>query len=93
MLVINLWGTDKELFSQVAWWLGQLFGWRVLYLPVKDRGNIIGIAFAEQIPFFSLKDLRIKAKQLEKHYQLDFSGYLKDIKKNNTSVLNRVIKK
>ncbi len=93
ILAINLWGTDKDQFSQVAWWLGRLFDWKLLFLPVKDRGNIIGFAFAKDVPILSLKELRKKAEQLEQQFQLDFPGFLKDIRKNNTSVLNRVIKK
>ncbi|MBL6987899.1 MAG: spermine synthase [Methylobacter sp.] len=94
MLVINLWGgINKPLFQQVALWLGQTFDWRILFLPVKDRGNIIGLAFNEEAPLYSMKDLRTRAIILEQLYQIEFISYLKEIIKHNSSVINNSIKK
>lgn len=93
LLVINLWGTDKNLFKQVTWNLGRVFGWRFLFLPVRNRGNIIGFAFREDFPKPSMKDLTEKAKQLEQQYQLEFPTFIQDLKRNNASVINRVINK
>lgn len=92
LLAINLWGTDKDLFQQVAWNMGRIFKWKILFLPVRKRGNIIGFAFRENAPKYTLKQLRAKAKQLELQYQIDFPIFVKDIKRNNHSVLNKVIK-
>lgn len=91
VLVINLWGTDKPMFQQVAWHMGRIFNWRILFLPVRNRGNIIGFAFAEDCPKPSLKQLAIKAKLLEQQYQLDFSQFVQDFKRNNPSILQRVL--
>ncbi|MCF7964158.1 MAG: spermine synthase [Methylobacter tundripaludum] len=94
MLVINLWGGLKNpLFQQAALWLGQTFDWRILFLPVKDRGNIIGLAFNEGAPLYSLKDLRTRAIILEQLYQIEFVSYLRDIIKHNSSVINNSIRK
>lgn len=93
LLAINLWGTDKALFKQVTWNLGRVFNWRVLYLPVRTRGNIIGFAFGEDFPKPSMKALTEKAKQLEHQYQLEFSTFIQDFKRNNASLINRVINK
>jgi len=94
MLVINLWGgTSNPQFQQVALWLGQTFDWRILFLPVKDRGNIIGLAFNEGAPLYSMKDLRTRAIILEQIYQIEFISYLKDIAKHNSSVINNSIHK
>lgn len=92
ILVINLWGNDKELFQQIVWELGTVFEWRVLFLPVRGRGNIIALAFAEGHPDFSMKALRMRAKQLDEQYQIEFLNFIKDLKRNNSSVLKRVIK-
>jgi len=92
MLVINLWGNDKELFQQIAWEMGTVFNWKILFLPVRGRGNIIGLAFAEGHPDFSMKELRAKAKLLDEQYQIEFLNFIKDLKRNNSSVLKRVIK-
>jgi spermidine synthase len=91
LLVINLWGTDKPLFQQVSWHMGRIFNWRMLFLPVRNRGNIIGFAFGDDCPKPSIKQLMIKAQQLEQRYQLDFPLYVQDFKRNNPSIINRVL--
>ncbi len=93
LLAINLWGTQKDQFKHVAWNMGRVFEWKILFLPVRKRGNIIGFAFRENAPEYTLKELRIKAKQLEQQYQFEFLNFVKDIKRNNDTVLHNVIKK
>ncbi|MGZ8152738.1 MAG: spermine/spermidine synthase domain-containing protein [Methylovulum sp.] len=93
MLVINLWGGMHEpLFVSCAGWLGHAFNWKVLFLPVKGRGNIIGLAFNDQSPLHCMKDLKTRADALEQHYQIEFPVFLKDLKKHNASTLKQVIK-
>lgn len=92
LLIINLWGTDKALFQQVSWNIGLTFDKRMLFLPVRGRGNIIGFAFGEAMEKATMKQLIDKAKQLEQRYQLEFPTFVQDFKRNNASVLNRVIK-
>ncbi len=93
LLAINLWGTDKALFQSVAWNMGRVFDWRILFLPVRRRGNIIGFAFGEAMPKPSFKELQAKAKYLEHRYQLEFPIFVQDFKRNNNKVLDRVLKK
>ena len=94
MLVINLWGgINKPLFQQTALWLGRTFSWKILFLPVKDLGNIIGLAFNEDAPLHSMKDLRTRAIILEHLYQIEFITFLKEIAKHNASVINNTIQK
>ncbi len=93
LLVINLWGTDKDMFQHVNWNMGRVFDRRILYLPVRGRGNVIGFAFGDGSPKPSMKALIEKAKLLEQRYQLEFPTFLQDFKRNNPSVLNRVIHK
>ncbi len=92
LLAINLWGTNKDLFQQVAWNMGRVFEWKILFLPVRKRGNIIGFAFRENAPQYTMKQLREKAKLLEQNYQLEFPIFVRDFKRNNRSVLKNVIK-
>lgn len=92
LLVINLWGTDKPMFQQVTWNMGRVFGWRMLFLPVRGRGNVIGFAFGEDFPKPSFKALIEKAKRLEQQYQLEFPTFVQDFKRNNAAVINRVLK-
>ncbi len=93
LLAINLWGSEKELFRNVAWNMGCLFNWRILFLPVPNRGNIIGFAFREKNPKYSMKELKKKAALLEKNYHMDFPGFVREFKRNNQTVLNKVFKK
>jgi spermidine synthase len=94
MLVINLWGgVNNSEFRQIALWLGRTFDWRILFLPVKGRGNIIGLAFNEEAPRQSMKDLRTRAIVLEQLYQIEFISYLKDLLRHNSSVLSNSIAK
>jgi len=92
LLVINLWGTKNDLFKQLSWELDTIFNSKLLFLPVRGRGNVIAIAFAEGVDTYSMKALRARAKQLDEQYQIEFIDYIKDIKRNNGSVLKRVIK-
>ncbi|MEQ1637993.1 MAG: spermine synthase [Methylococcales bacterium] len=91
MMVLNLWGTDKALFEQVSWWLGRIFKWRLLFLPVPDKGNIICLAFGERSPILEMKILHKRAADLEAHFQLGFPDFLKEFKRNNTQTLTKII--
>jgi spermidine synthase len=73
-------------------WIARIFNWQTLFLPVKDRGNIIVLAFNNYSPLYSLKDLRTNALALEQHYQIEFPAFLKDLKKHNASTFKLVIK-
>jgi spermidine synthase len=92
ILVVNLWGgTKNPVFQQVALWLSRVFNWKVLFLPVRNRGNIIALAFNDGMPLYSLKDLKSKAEALEQLYQIEFNVFLKDLCKHNASTLCQVI--
>ena len=93
ILVINLWGgTHNPEFLQVSKWLGDSFNWQTLFLPVKDKGNIIALAFNNYTPRHSLQGLRDYALALEQQYQIDFPYFLKELKKHNSSTFKLVIK-
>ncbi len=93
VFAINLWGNNKDEFQSVTWNLGSVFDWKILFLPVRKRGNIVGFGFAEKTEKMSIKALKAKAKQLEKKYQLGFPEFVADFKRNNSFILNRVFKK
>jgi len=93
ILVMNLWGgTHNPEFQQVSLWLGRIFDWQTLFLPIRDRGNIIALAFNDYSPRYSMKELRTNALELEQQYQIEFPTFLKDLKKYNASTFNQVIK-
>lgn len=92
VLAMNLWGTNKYLFNQIAWKLQQVFSENMLFLPVRGRGNVIGFAFNEKFPKLELKQLRSRALELEKTYRLEFPDFVSDLKKHNPNTFHRVIK-
>jgi spermidine synthase len=92
LLAMNLWGSDKALFAQIAWNLQQAFEDRVLFLPVRGRGNVIALAFNEKIHQPSLKELKIRARQLEAAYQLEFTLFVIDLKKHNPKTFPQLVK-
>ncbi|WP_347986926.1 spermine synthase [Methylomonas sp. AM2-LC] len=92
LLIINLWGTDKDMFQQVSWNMGLVFQQRMLFLPVRSRGNVIGFAFGENMHKPTFKDLIQKAKLLEQRYQLEYLLFLQDFKRHNPNALTRVLK-
>lgn len=91
IMIINLWGTDKPLFEKITWDLGCIFNWRLLFLPVLDKGNIICLAFGADVPMVSMKALQKRAAELAEQYQLDFPNFLKAFKRNNLHTLNKII--
>lgn len=93
ILVINLWNTDKPLFDNFVQWLDISFNGRILLLPVKDHGNVIGFAFNAGAPVHHLKKLRSRARDLEQQYDISFSGYLKDFIKHNPAAQTQQILK
>ncbi|WP_367155900.1 spermine synthase [Methylomonas sp. HYX-M1] len=93
MLAINLWGTQQDLFKQVSWNLGRVFDWRQVFLPVRNRGNIIAFAFGRDFPKPTYKTLADRAMRLEQRYQLEFPAYLLDIKRNNPRSIGRIVNK
>ncbi len=93
LLVINLWGgDDNPLYAQCTEWLGRAFKQKTLFLPIQDRGNVIGFAFNEDLPFFTLKQLRQHAIALEQYYQIEFPTFLKDLRKHNARSFDQFIK-
>lgn len=92
ILVINCWGgVQRPQFQQIALWLGKLFNWKLLFVPVQGRGNIIGLAFNEKTPMYRLKDLRTRAIVLEQCHHMEFTRFLRDLVKHNASVLQNII--
>ncbi len=93
MLVMNLWGSNKKAFEQTAWYLGRSFHWRVLFLPVRARGNVIALGFTQTYPGTTLAVLRAKAQILEQYSRIEFPVFLNDLKKHNAERFFSVIKK
>lgn len=92
ILVINLWGTNNiAAFTQTAGFLEQSFDSRVLYLPIKGRGNIIALAFAQDRWCGSYKQLLAKSKRMEEQTRIEYPVFLKALKKNNSDKIRKFV--
>ena len=92
LLVINLWKTDRVLYENVSWNLQQVFNGRVLFLPVRGRGNVIAFAFNEAYIKQDFMQLVKQAQKLQQYHLLDFPLYLKDLRKNNVRNFKNIMK-
>jgi spermidine synthase len=93
LLVINMWGTESKLFDPCLDWLGRVFNEKVLLLPVRNRGNMIALAFNQGVSRFDMKTLKTRAIELEQNYQIEFPNYLKDFNKHNPYSIHSIITK
>jgi spermidine synthase len=93
LLVINLWGSEAKLYGSCLHWLEQVFNEKVLILPVRNRGNMIAVAFNQSIPQLDMKALKIRANTLEQQYQIEFPKFLKDFNKHNSHSIQSVLAK
>jgi spermidine synthase len=93
ILVINLWGSESKVFGFCLHWLEQVFNGKMLLLPVRNRGNMIAVAFNQGIPRYDMKALKARAIELEHQYQIEFSKFLKDFNKHNSYSIQSVIEK
>lgn len=92
VMMINLWRTDRDLFEQIEWYLSRSFEEKLLYLPVKKRGNVIVFCFPEQMPQLTGKSLRSRAEAMAACSGIEYPVFLKDLKKYNTGVTKKLFK-
>jgi spermidine synthase len=93
ILIVNLWATQSVLFAVCIRWLKQVFNDKVLLLPVRNRGNILAVVFNHGCTRHSMQDLKPKAVELERQYQIEFPSLLKDLTKHNPYTVHTVITK
>lgn len=92
ILVMNLWGgEDNAAFIQCRDWLNDIFDLRVLFLPVDDRDNVIALAFNQALAFYNLEQLYQHAQILEQQYLIEFTKFLKDLKKYNIRSFHKLL--
>jgi len=90
ILVINLWGgAAKPQFKKIATWLGEAFSRRTLFLPVLDKGNIIGLAFNNPDAHFDWQQLKHRATVLEHEFRIEFPLFLKTLRKHNAAMFEQ----
>lgn len=83
MLVINLWGSDKN-FDIYLQRIEQSFNGYVLMLPTGKPGNIVVFGFKQaETPVIKLAQLQARAKQLALAHRIDFADLVERLIAHN----------
>lgn len=90
VMSINLWGSDKPLFSQTMGRINQSFNGRSMILPVKDKGNVIGLAMMQTVTNAALKKLRTTVEQQEFELNINLPKSLHNLIRQNGTLINRL---
>ncbi|PCJ31016.1 MAG: spermidine synthase [Gammaproteobacteria bacterium] len=90
VMSINLWGSDRPLFTQTMSRINQSFDGRSMILPVKDRGNVIAFATKRTVTTASLKKLRDLVNQQDGFLNIALAKSLQQLTKQNHSFISRL---
>lgn len=91
VLSINLWGSDRPLFNQTMTRLNQSFDGRTMILPVKGKGNIIGLAMMQTVTKAYLKKLKLSVEQQEVKLNINLPKALHALTRQNRSLISRLL--
>lgn len=92
ILVINLWGSDKN-FDIYLSRIEQSFAGKALILPTGRPGNIAVFGFKREPADLRLSSLRTRAKALEKTHKIEFLQFVEKLAEHNDSSSNRIFMK
>ena len=81
VLSINLWGTHGDSLKRSLALLRGFFPNRAFRLGVPNRGNIIGVGLGEEVDVASPRKLAPRAQSLENQLSLEFSQFLRNLKR------------
>jgi len=90
VMSINLWGSDKPLFNQTMARINQSFEGRSMILPVKDKGNVIGLAMMKTVNNAALKKLKATVDMQEIELNINLPKSLHNLIRQNRSLINRL---
>ncbi|MCK5867271.1 MAG: hypothetical protein KAG14_02645 [Mycoplasmataceae bacterium] len=90
VMSINLWGTDKPLFTQSRTRINRSFSGCSLILPVKNKGNVIGLAMRKPITSAALKKLKRRVDQQEMMLNINLPKSLYALYTQNRSFISRI---
>ena len=93
VLVMNLWGTETRIAGSCVDLLEQVFNEKVLLLPVRNRGNLVALAFNQGVTRSDVKTLKARALALEERYKIEFPKYLRDLIRHNPYAVHTIINK
>jgi spermidine synthase len=90
VLVVNLWSSDRH-FDSYLQRIERAFDSRVVCLPAERRGNVAVFGFLRAPETTAWEALRVRAKQLEKAFGLEFSRFVPRLKDMNPHTDKRLI--
>jgi spermidine synthase len=82
MLVVNLWGGDRE-FNETLKRIEQAFPQGTLCLPAEKPGNVIVFGFRGPVGHLTWATLQARAAVLEARYELGFTRFVEGLRKMN----------
>ena len=88
---VNVWSGDRPLYEQAvrAAWEG--CEGRLLRMRVRKRSNVILLGFGGDIPWAAIKTARKHGVECRQRYGIDFSPFLKRLRRaNHPSLLERL---
>jgi spermidine synthase len=88
IMVANIWSKNKGPHKKAYTAIKDNFPY-IIKLPVKDRGNIVILAFKQDIIFKKLIGFKNRMAKMENKYNLDFEEYISFIIKYNFPFLQR----
>lgn len=90
VMSINLWGSDKPLFTQTMSRINKSFESRSLILPVKNKGNVIGLAMMKPITSAALKKRKTIVEQQEISLNIKLPKSLYALYTQNRPFISRI---
>lgn len=90
ILSTNLWGSERQEFSQTMQRINQSFNDQSLVLPVAGKGNVIGLAIKRVVNPSQLKKLRPLAITMEEQLGIGLQNALQQLIRQNRSFLSRL---
>ena len=82
VLVVNLWSSDRR-FDVYLQRIERVFK-SVITIPAARKGNVAVLAFARRPHELRWSRLKLRARQLEAHYGLEFAAMLEGIRELNS---------
>ncbi len=90
MMAVNLWGSDKN-FDIYLQRIEQSFDNRVLVIPTGRPGNIVVFGLNRPLHEARWEMIRVRARELDAQYGLDFMGLLERLRDHNPNTPHRIL--
>lgn len=90
MLVVNLWGSDRN-FDEYLRRIETAFNGQVTCVPALQKGNIIALAFKSQPSRLGWDELNERARSLQARYGLEFVRFVEGMKRLNPHTDQRLL--